>query len=166
MDEKKVMLKVRNLTKEFKIRGKKLGEKPQILHALTDVSVDIYEGETLGIIGESGCGKSTFGKCLVQLHQATGGTVEYNGQNIFQLKKEELKKLKKEIQMVFQDPFSSLDPRMTAGKLVEEPMIVHKTVTDKKERAKKALELLQTVGLDVQHVHRFPHEFSGGQRQR
>ena len=166
MDEKKVMLKVRNLTKEFKIWGKKLGEKPQILHALTDVSVDIYEGETLGIIGESGCGKSTFGKCLVQLHQATGGTVEYNGQNIFQLKKEELKKLKKEIQMVFQDPFSSLDPRMTAGKLVEEPMIVHKTVTDKKERAKKALELLQTVGLDVQHVHRFPHEFSGGQRQR
>lgn len=166
MSEKKAMMKVRNLTKEFKIRGKKIGEKPQILHALSDVSVDIYEGETLGIIGESGCGKSTFGKCLVQLHQATAGSVEYEGRNIFELKGEELKKLKRDIQMVFQDPFSSLDPRMTAGKLVEEPMIVHKIITDKKERSKRALELLQTVGLDVQHVHRYPHEFSGGQRQR
>lgn len=160
------MLKVRNLTKEFKIRGKKLGEKPQILHALSDVSVDIYAGETLGVIGESGCGKSTFGKCLVQLHQATSGTVEYEGRNIFALKGEELKNLKRDIQMVFQDPFSSLDPRMTAGKLVEEPMIVHHIVKDKKERAQRALKLLQTVGLDVQHVHRYPHEFSGGQRQR
>lgn len=166
MDEKKVMLKVRNLTKEFKIRGKKLGEKPQILHALSDVSVDIYAGETLGVIGESGCGKSTFGKCLVQLHQATSGTVEYEGRNIFALKGEELKNLKRDIQMVFQDPFSSLDPRMTAGKLVEEPMIVHHIVKDKKVRAQRALKLLQTVGLDVQHVHRYPHEFSGGQRQR
>lgn len=160
------MLKVRNLTKEFKIRGKKLGEKPQILHALSDVSVDIYAGETLGVIGESGCGKSTFGKCLVQLHQATSGTVEYEGRNIFALKGEELKNLKRDIQMVFQDPFSSLDPRMTAGKLVEEPMIVHHIVKDKKVRAQRALKLLQTVGLDVQHVHRYPHEFSGGQRQR
>ncbi len=166
MDEKKVMMKIRNLTKEFKIRGKKIGEKPQILHALSDVSVDIYEGETLGVIGESGCGKSTFGKCLVQLHKATAGSVEYEGRNIFDLKGEELKKLKSDIQMVFQDPFSSLDPRMTAGKLVEEPMIVHKILPDKNERKKRALQLLKTVGLDVQHVHRYPHEFSGGQRQR
>lgn len=160
------MFKVRNLTKEFKIRGKKIGEKPQILHALSDVSVDIYEGETLGVIGESGCGKSTFGKCLVQLHKATAGSVEYEGRNIFELKGNDLKKLKRDIQMVFQDPFSSLDPRMTAGQLVEEPMIVHKIVTDKAERKKRALELLQTVGLNVQHVHRYPHEFSGGQQQR
>ena len=166
MSDKKVMFKVRNLTKEFKIRGKKIGEKPQILHALSDVSVDIYEGETLGVIGESGCGKSTFGKCLVQLHKATAGSVEYEGRNIFELKGNDLKKLKRDIQMVFQDPFSSLDPRMTAGQLVEEPMIVHKIVTDKAERKKRALELLQTVGLNVQHVHRYPHEFSGGQRQR
>ena len=166
MSDKKVIMKVRNLTKEFKIRSRKLGEKPQILHALTDVSVDIYEGETLGVIGESGCGKSTFGKCLVQLHQATHGTVEYQGENILGLKGEALKKIKRDIQMVFQDPFSSLDPRMTAGKLVEEPMIAHKIIKDKKERSKRALELLKTVGLDVQHVHRYPHEFSGGQRQR
>lgn len=166
MSDKKVILKVENLTKEFKIRSKKLTEKPQILHALTDVSVDIYEGETLGIIGESGCGKSTFGKCLVQLHTPTRGSVEYNGQNIVGLKREEMKNVKRDIQMVFQDPFSSLDPRMTAGKLVEEPMLAHKTITDKKERSQKALELLQTVGLNIQHVHRYPHEFSGGQRQR
>lgn len=166
MSDKKVIMKVRNLTKEFKIRSRKLGEKPQILHALTDVSVDIYEGETLGVIGESGCGKSTFGKCLVQLHQATHGTVEYQGENILGLKGEALKKIKRDIQMVFQDPFSSLDPRMTAGKLVEEPMIAHKIIKDKKERSKRALGLLKTVGLDVQHVHRYPHEFSGGQRQR
>lgn len=166
MSDKKVILKVENLTKEFKIRSKKLTGKPQVLHALTDVSVDIYEGETLGIIGESGCGKSTFGKCLVQLHNPTRGSVEYNGQNIVGLKKEEMKKVKKDIQMVFQDPFSSLDPRMTAGKLVEEPMLAHKTITDKTERNQKALELLQTVGLNIQHVHRYPHEFSGGQRQR
>ena len=166
MSDKKVIMKVRNLTKEFKIRSRKLGEKPQILHALTDVSVDIYEGETLGVIGESGCGKCTFGKCLVQLHQATHGTVEYQGENILGLKGEALKKIKRDIQMVFQDPFSSLDPRMTAGKLVEEPMIAHKIIKDKKERSKRALELLKTVGLDVQHVHRYPHEFSGGQRQR
>ena len=166
MSDKKVIMKVRNLTKEFKIRSRKLGEKPQILHALTDVSVDIYEGETLGVIGDSGCGKSTFGKCLVQLHQATHGTVEYQGENILGLKGEALKKIKRDIQMVFQDPFSSLDPRMTEGKLVEEPMIAHKIIKDKKERSKRALELLKTVGLDVQHVHRYPHEFSGGQRQR
>ncbi len=166
MSDKKVIMKVRNLTKEFKIRSKKLGEKPQILHALSDVSVDIYEGETLGIIGESGCGKSTFGKCLVQLHQATAGSVEYEGRQILGMKKDELKKIKRDIQMVFQDPFSSLDPRMTAGKLVEEPMVAHKIITDKKERSQRALELLKTVGLDVQHVHRYPHEFSGGQRQR
>lgn len=166
MSDKKVILKVRNLTKEFKIRSRKLGEKPQILHALSDVSVDIYEGETLGIIGESGCGKSTFGKCLVQLHQATAGSVEYEGREILGMKGDELKKIKRDIQMVFQDPFSSLDPRMTAGKLVEEPMLAHKIITDKKERSQRALELLKTVGLDVQHVHRYPHEFSGGQRQR
>ena len=122
-------MKVRNLTKEFKIKASKFGEQPQILHAVNDVSVDIYEGETLGIIGESGCGKSTFGKTLIQLHKATSGSVEYNGRDIFSLQGKELKDLKRDIQMVFQDP-------------------------------------MREVGLDVQHVNRFPHEFSGGQRQR
>lgn len=165
-DEKKVLLKVRNLTKEFTLKANKFGEKPQVLHALNDVSIDIYEGETLGVIGESGCGKSTFGKTIIQLHKATKGVVEYNGTNIFQLKGSELKRLKRDIQMVFQDPYSSLDPRKTAFKLIEEPLLVHKLMPNKKEREEKVLGLLREVGLDIHHAHRFPHEFSGGQRQR
>lgn len=159
-------MKVRNLTKEFKIKASKFGEQPQILHAVNDVSVDIYEGETLGIIGESGCGKSTFGKTLIQLHKATSGSVEYNGRDIFSLQGKELKDLKRDIQMVFQDPYSSLDPRKTAAKIIAEPLVVHKLEPDKKKRDDKVLGLMREVGLDVQHVNRFPHEFSGGQRQR
>ncbi len=166
MNDKKPLLQVKNLTKEFKLKSGKLGQKPQILHALNDVSIDVYEGETLGVIGESGCGKSTFGKCVVRLHEANSGSIEFNGQNILKLKNKELKRIKRDIQMVFQDPFSSLDPRMTAGQLVEEPLIAHGIIKDKKERADKALSLLKTVGLNIQHVHRYPHEFSGGQRQR
>ena len=165
-DEKKVLIKVRNLTKEFKIKASKFGEQPQILHAVNDVSVDIYEGETLGIIGESGCGKSTFGKTLIQLHKATSGSVEYNGRDIFSLQGKELKDLKRDIQMVFQDPYSSLDPRKTAAKIIAEPLVVHKLEPDKKKRDDKVLGLMREVGLDVQHVNRFAHEFSGGQRQR
>lgn len=159
-------MKVRNLTKEFKIKASKFCEQPQILHAVNDVSVDIYEGETLGIIGESGCGKSTFGKTLIQLHKATSGSVEYNGRDIFSLQGKELKDLKRDIQMVFQDPYSSLDPRKTAAKIIAEPLVVHKLEPDKKKRDDKVLGLMREVGLDVQHVNRFPHEFSGGQRQR
>jgi len=166
MTEKKPILRVRNLTKEFKMKGLKIDGKPAILHALNDVSIDVYEGETLGIIGESGCGKSTFGKCIVRLHNATSGTVEFEGNNIFELRPLEMKKIKRNIQMVFQDPFSSLDPRMTASQLVEEPLIAHGIIKNKKERSEKALELLRTVGLNTQHMHRYPHEFSGGQRQR
>ena len=118
------------------------------------------------MIGESGCGKSTFGKTLIQLHKATSGSVEYNGTDIFSLKGAELKALKKDIQMVFQDPYSSLDPRMTAAKLVEEPILVHGLIPDKKERGERVLQLLREVGLDIHHAQRFPHEFSGGQRQR
>ena len=165
-NEKKVLMKIEHLTKEFEIKSKKLGGKPQILHALNDVSVDIYEGETLGVIGESGCGKSTFGRTLIQLHKATAGSVTFDGKDLFSLKGAELKKAKKDVQMVFQDPYSSLDPRKTAGKLIEEPLIVHKLISDKNEREKRVLELMREVGLDIQHVHRFPHEFSGGQRQR
>ena len=166
MNDKKPILQVKNLTKEFKLKGGKLGRKAAVLHALNDVSIDVYEGETLGVIGESGCGKSTFGKCIVRLHEATSGSIEFNGENILEMKNQELKRIKRDIQMVFQDPFSSLDPRMTAGQLVEEPLIAHGVIKDKKERAEKALELLKTVGLNIQHVHRYPHEFSGGQRQR
>ena len=161
-----VLMKVEHLTKEFAIKSNTFGAKPLILHALNDVSLDIYEGETLGVIGESGCGKSTVGRTLIQLYKATAGSVTFEGKNIFSLKGQELKQMKKDIQMVFQDPYSSLDPRKTAGKLIEEPLIVHNLIPDKKKREERVLELMREVGLDIQHVHRFPHEFSGGQRQR
>ncbi len=160
------LMRIRHLTKEFKIKSKKLGGKPQILHALNDVSLDVYEGETLGIIGESGCGKSTLGRTIMQLHKATSGSVEYKGRNTFEMKGAELKALKKDIQMVFQDPYSSLDPRNTCEAIISEPLKVHKIVTDPKKRQERVLLLMREVGLDIQHMNRYPHEFSGGQRQR
>ena len=145
-------LKIRHLTKEFQLKSGLPFVKGPVLHAVTDVNLDLYEGETLGIIGESGCGKSTLGRTVTMLHKATSGTVEFEGRNIFDLKGKELTELRKDVQMVFQDPFSSLDPRLTCGDLIAEPLIVHGLMPDKKER--------------IQHVNRFPHEFSGGQRQR
>lgn len=161
-----VILKIENLSKEFKLRSSQLFGEKQTLHALSDVSLDVYEGETLGIIGESGCGKSTLGKCLVRLHQPTAGDVKYKGTSILNLTGKELKTVRKDIQMIFQDPFSSLNPRQEAGTIIAEPMIIHNTVRDSEERKKVVLRLMREVGLDAQHVHRFPHEFSGGQRQR
>ena len=160
------IMKIRNLTKEFKIKSKKLGAKPQILHALTDVSLDVYEGETLGIIGESGCGKSTLGRTVIQLHKATSGSVEYLGKDLFSLTGAERKAMKRDIQMVFQDPYSSLDPRNTCEQLIAEPLKVHGIISDSKARQDRVLELMREVGLDIQHMDRYPHEFSGGQRQR
>ena len=160
------IMKIRNLTKEFKIKSKKLGAKPQILHALTDVSLDVYEGETLGIIGESGCGKSTLGRTVIQLHKATSGSVEYLGKDLFSLTGAERKAMKRDIQMVFQDPYSSLDPRNTCEQLIAEPLKVHGIISDSKARQDRVLELMREVGLDIQHMNRYPHEFSGGQRQR
>lgn len=165
-NNQKVILQIKNLSKDFKLRSERIGEKKKILHALTDVTLDVYEGETLGIIGEFGCGKSTLGRCLVKLHEPTSGDILYQGKSILKLKGKELKDVRKQVQMVFQDPFSSLDPRQEAGSIIEEPMIIHKTVPDAEKRQQIVEELMAEVGLDAQHVHRFPHEFSGGQRQR
>ena len=165
-DSRQPLMRISHLTKEFKLKSKRFGQKPQILHALSDVSLDVYEGETLGIIGESGCGKSTLGRTIIQLHKATSGSVEYQGKNIFDLKGAELKNIKKDIQMVFQDPFSSLDPRNTCEDIIAEPIKVHNIITDPKKRQERVLGLMREVGLDVQHMNRYPHEFSGGQRQR
>ena len=166
LDNRKPLLSIKHLSKDFTLRGDKLFAKPRTLHALSDVSLDVYEGETLGIIGESGCGKSTLGRCIVQLHKATSGEIDFNGQNINGLKGEQLKAVRKEIQMIFQDSYSSLDPRYTAGRAIEEPMLIYGTERDADERQKRVLELMREVGLDVQHLQRYPHEFSGGQRQR
>ncbi len=166
MHERKAIMQVRNLTKNFTIRGKKLTERSKTLHALTDVSFDLYEGETLGVIGESGCGKSTLGRCLVQLHQPTSGTITYGGQDLHMLRNELKRQARKDIQMIFQDPYSSLDPLKTAEYSIEEAIRVHRLAKDRQERRDLALKYMQEVGLDIQHLERFPHEFSGGQRQR
>ena len=161
----KSILQIKNLSKRFKLRGSKLFKEPQILHALCEISIDIIEGETLGVIGESGCGKSTLGKCIVNLHNASSGEIIYKGENITDKKGSELKQLRKDIQIIFQDPYSSLDPRKTAGDTIEEPMKIHNILSGK-ERMKKVASLMQEVGLDSQYIYRYPHEFSGGQRQR
>ncbi|SEA17609.1 peptide/nickel transport system ATP-binding protein [Flavobacterium gillisiae] len=159
------ILEVINVEKEYfstaGFFGKKSGFK-----AVNDVSFKLYEGETLGLVGESGCGKSTLGNAILQLDKATAGQILYRGQDITKLGNAELKKLRKEIQIIFQDPYSSLNPRIPVGKAIMEPMKVHGLYKNDKERKAKTIEILERVGLGEEYFNRYPHEFSGGQRQR
>jgi oligopeptide/dipeptide ABC transporter ATP-binding protein len=164
MSENTPLLSIRNLGKRFPLRGAP-GHR-EYLYALDDVSLDLYPGETLGIIGESGCGKSTLGRCIVCLYRPDEGEIYYGGRNIATVRGAALKNLRRDIQMVFQDPYSSLNPKKTAAYIVEEPMIIHKTVPDKKRRLSLVFQYMKKVGLDEQYAMRYPHEFSGGQRQR
>lgn len=166
MGEKKPLLQIKDLNKEFRLRSSRLLEPPRVLHALSHVSLDLFEGETLGVIGESGCGKSTLGRCIARLHAPTSGQILYRGEDIALAAGKKNRRLHKEIQMIFQDPYSSLDPRMTAGRAIEEPLIIHGMERDRKRRREIVLSIMREVGLDVQHLQRYPHEFSGGQRQR
>lgn len=159
------LLQVKNVEKEYVINSG-LFEKNKTFKAVNDVSIDVYEGETLGLVGESGCGKSTLGNAILLLDPPTKGHIFYKGKDITQLKKSEIKELRKEIQIIFQDPFASLNPKKTVLQTVIEPMQVHKLYANDKERLQKVIELLEKVGLGKEHVHRYPHEFSGGQRQR
>ncbi|MEZ4796901.1 MAG: ABC transporter ATP-binding protein [Flavobacteriaceae bacterium] len=134
--------------------------------AVNNVSFKLYEGETLGLVGESGCGKSTLGNAILQLDKATSGTIRYKGEDITHLSSKKIRELRKEIQIIFQDPYSSLNPRITVGESIIEPMKVHKLFNSKEERKTKALQILERVGLSSEHFNRYPHEFSGGQRQR
>jgi len=134
--------------------------------AVDGVSFKLYEGETLGLVGESGCGKSTLGNTILQLHKANSGSIVYKGQDITKLSSSEIRTLRKEIQLIFQDPFASLNPRLTIGKAIMEPMKAHHLYGNDKDRKEKTIQLLQRVGLDAIHFDRYPHEFSGGQRQR
>lgn len=165
MSEKDIIVKVEHLTKTFKIKSTKVFGEPSYLNAVNDVSFEVRRGETVGVIGESGCGKSTLGKSLLRLIEPTSGDIIYNGQSLIGKKRDEMNKLRREINMIFQDPYSSLDPRMTTGAIIEEPMKIHNIGTPE-ERKKKVDQLLKMVGLDYYHAIRYPHEFSGGQRQR
>jgi peptide/nickel transport system ATP-binding protein len=159
------ILEVYNLEKEYVstigLFGKKVSFK-----AVNDVSFKIYEGETLGLVGESGCGKSTLGNAILLLDKATAGQILYKGKDITNLSKNAIRELRKEIQIIFQDPYSSLNPRIPIGKAIMEPMQVHHLYENDKNRKEKALEILKRVGLEEEHFNRYPHEFSGGQRQR
>ncbi len=160
----KPLLQLMDLKKHFAI--KTLFAQTEPVKAVDGVSFDVYEGETLGLVGESGCGKTTLGRSILHLEEVTSGEIVYKGKDITQLSGSELKNLRKEIQIIFQDPFSSLNPRITVGKSILEPMTVHGILSKKEERKTYVLELLKKVGLEPEHYHRYPHEFSGGQRQR
>lgn len=159
------LLEIKNAQKEYYSNVSFFGKK-ETIKAVNDVSFKIYEGETLGLVGESGCGKSTLGNLILQLDQVTSGHIFYQGTDLTRLKTRELRKLRRDIQIIFQDPYSSLNPRLTVGQAITEAMEVHKLYASKKERKAEALKLLEQVGLLPEHYDRYPHEFSGGQRQR
>jgi peptide/nickel transport system ATP-binding protein len=159
------LLEVINVEKEY-VSNAGLFGKPESFKAVNDVSFKIYEGETLGLVGESGCGKSTLGNAILQLDKATSGKILYRGKDLTKLSDKEIRALRKEIQIIFQDPYSSLNPRLTVGQSIIEPMKVHKLYGSDKERREKVVEILNRVGLGEEHYNRYPHEFSGGQRQR
>lgn len=160
------LLKVENLEVWFPARKTFFGKTLDYVKAVNDVSFSVRKGETLGLVGESGCGKTTLGRSLLRLIDPTGGTIWYNGQNITAIKKDGLKELRQNIQIIFQDPYSSLNPRMTIGDAIVEPMHVHGLHRSNRQRKDWAMEMLQKVDLKPEHFNRYPHEFSGGQRQR
>ncbi|NIK10663.1 ABC transporter ATP-binding protein [Alkalibacillus almallahensis] len=159
------ILEVNHLKKYFDIRGGVFGKKVGAVKAVDDVSFTVNEGEILGIVGESGCGKSTTGKALLRLIEPTEGEVKFNDQDITQVNSEEMRQLRRDMQIIFQDPYASLNPRHTVEKIVAEPLLVH-GMTNAKERKERVKELLEIVGLRAYHASRYPHQFSGGQRQR
>ena len=161
------LVRVRDLVKHFPIkRGIIVQRKVGAVRAVDGISFDIERGETLGIVGETGCGKSTTAKLLMRLLEATSGEISFDGRDITRLKGAGLKEVRREVQMIFQDPYSSLNPRKTIGSIISEPFAIHGLLEGKGERRKEVQRLMETVGLNPEHYNRYPHEFSGGQRQR
>ncbi|MGB9867682.1 MAG: ABC transporter ATP-binding protein [Bacillota bacterium] len=160
-----MLLEVRNLKKYFSLGAGLLGSGRSVVKAVDGVSFWVRKGETLGLVGETGCGKTTVGRTVVRLYQPTAGSVSFDGKDISNLSEEQLRPFRRRMQMVFQDPYASLNPRMTVGEIIGEPLEVH-TSLSRRERQERVFQLLELVRLNREHANRFPHEFSGGQRQR
>ncbi len=166
LEKKEPVLKVRNLNTWFPSKTNIFGKPLEYVKACDDVTFDVYPGETLGLVGESGCGKTTLGRTILRLVNATSGSVHFEGKDIFNLSDKDMKLTREDMQIIFQDPYSSLNPRLTVGNAIMEPMQVHKILANDTERKAKVIDLLETVNLKAEHFNRYPHEFSGGQRQR
>ncbi len=164
--KKSPLLEINNLKTYYPLDKNIWGKTTQFVKAVDDVSFKVYPGETLGLIGESGCGKTTTGKSIIQLTPVTSGEIIYKGKDVLKMNKKELSEFRREVQIIFQDPYSSLNPRMTIGKAIVEPMKVHGLFKSDEERKNRAIALLERVGLKAEHFHNYPHQFSGGQRQR
>jgi oligopeptide transport system ATP-binding protein len=160
------LLRVDKLVKHFPLKGGLLGRTVDKVHAVDGVSFELAAGETLGLVGESGCGKSTTGRCILRLIEPTSGEVWFEGQNVTALGKTALRALARDMQIIFQDPYASLNPRMTVGAIIGEALTIHRLTRTPREYEDRIVDLLETVGLSAEHMRRYPHEFSGGQRQR
>jgi oligopeptide/dipeptide ABC transporter ATP-binding protein len=160
-----VLLRVEGLTKSFPVRSGGWRRSDAQVHAVDDVSLEIRTGETLGLVGETGCGKSTLARCMARLYEVTSGTVWFDGRDITHLERREMRGVRKDVQMIFQDPYGSLNPRRRVGSIIGDPFVIHGTATGRELRT-KVQDLMATVGLNPEHYNRFPAEFSGGQRQR
>ena len=160
------LLSVKNLVKHFPIKGGLLARTVDKVHAVDGVSFDLAPGETLGVVGESGCGKSTTGRCILRLIEPTSGEVWFNGRNVTTASKTELRALARDMQIIFQDPYASLNPRMTVSAIIGEALTIHGLAKTQAAYEQRIVQLLETVGLNADHMRRYPHEFSGGQRQR
>ncbi len=166
MSDQPPLLSVRALRKDFALKGGLFARDAPVVHAVDGVSFDIEAGETLGLVGESGCGKSTTGRCILRLITLSSGEIWFQGRDVTSLEGESLRGLRRDMQIIFQDPFASLNPRHTVRGIIGEALIIHRLARNRRELEDQVVQLLETVGLQSDHLHRFPHEFSGGQRQR
>jgi oligopeptide transport system ATP-binding protein len=165
MDADGILVEVKNLKKFFPIRSRFFSHQKSYVQAVVGVDLSIPTGETLGLVGESGCGKSTLGRLILRLEEPSDGQIFFEGRNILRYTSEEMRQLRRQMQIIFQDPYSSLNPRKTVGSIIEEPLVIHR-IGNSEERKERVLQLIDVVGLRPEHINRYPHEFSGGQRQR